>query len=257
MSTLHAFSTDAFPYTVGYVSELLGLNDAELAHYARMLGIAQQNDERTGKLIFFHKDVELLKRAVEAVKTGESIEQVANRLAPGNPVVSSPQAPMFQQPSPPQPSQFSHVHQSHQLPQPSAKSMRFQMSDTQPSPYSPDNFPGSQPATPMTVTPPVNPKPMQAQSSSQTTSVSTNRDALAMMVETVSQVKEGILKDLSRMLDDKLSGLDEVVVQLIRAQSENESLKKKIDELTHRNNELEQEVESFKPVQFGFYKKMR
>ena len=75
------------------------------------------------------------------------------------------------------------------------------------------------------------------------------------MVEAVSQVKEGILKDLSRLLDDKLSGLDEVVVELIRCKSENDSLKKKLDDAVRSKETLEHELSRFKPVQFGFYRK--
>ena len=76
------------------------------------------------------------------------------------------------------------------------------------------------------------------------------------MVEAVSQVKEGILKDLGRLLDDKLSGLDEVVVELIRCKSENDTLKQKLEESRETQQRLEYELSRFKQVQFGFYRKM-
>jgi hypothetical protein len=82
-----------------------------------------------------------------------------------------------------------------------------------------------------------------------------NKDNITVMVEAVSQVKEGILKDLSRLLDDKLSGLDEVVVELIRCKSENDSLKKKLEEVVRTKEAVEYELSRFKPVQFGFYRK--
>ncbi|MGE0199449.1 MAG: hypothetical protein AB7P76_00620 [Candidatus Melainabacteria bacterium] len=80
---------------------------------------------------------------------------------------------------------------------------------------------------------------------------------LAMMIETVGQVKEGILKDLSRLLDDKLSGLDDVVVELIRSKSENETLKRRLEETLRRMDDLEYELSCFRPAQFGFYKKVK
>ena len=79
---------------------------------------------------------------------------------------------------------------------------------------------------------------------------------LSVLVETVSQVKEGILKDMGRMLDDKLSGLDEVVVELIRTKSENDTLKKRLEEAERQNEQLQDELDSFVPVQFGFYRKL-
>lgn len=81
------------------------------------------------------------------------------------------------------------------------------------------------------------------------------QDNITTMVEAVSQVKEGILKDLGRLLDDKLAGLDEVVVELIRCKSENDSLKKKLNEAVMARESLEHELARFKPVQFGFYRK--
>jgi hypothetical protein len=96
--------------------------------------------------------------------------------------------------------------------------------------------------------------PVQPQSSA-LRPASVGKDNITVMVEAVSQVKEGILKDLGRLLDDKLAGLDEVVVELIRCKSENDSLKKKLDEAVRSKESLEYELSRFKPVQFGFYRK--
>jgi hypothetical protein len=81
------------------------------------------------------------------------------------------------------------------------------------------------------------------------------KDNLAMIVEAVSHAKEGILKDLSRLLDDKLAGLDEVVVELIRCKSENDTLKEKLKAALDEKETLRHELSKFKPVQFGFYRK--
>ena len=82
-----------------------------------------------------------------------------------------------------------------------------------------------------------------------------NKDNLANIIEAVSQAKEGILKDLSRLLDDKLAGLDEVVVELIRCKSENDGLKQKLKLAMDEKQQLNHELSKFKQVQFGFYRK--
>ena len=78
---------------------------------------------------------------------------------------------------------------------------------------------------------------------------------LGVVVDAVNQVKAGILKDLSQLLDDKLSGLDEVVIELIRAKSDNDSLKQRMSLMQDEVEHLKFELGRFKPVQFGFYRK--
>ncbi len=90
--------------------------------------------------------------------------------------------------------------------------------------------------------------------SSQRTGNMTRTD-LSVIVEAVSNVKEGILRDLSLLLDDKLSGLDEVVVELIRSKSENDSLREELKRLEESRTQLESELSKFKPAAFGFYRK--
>jgi FtsZ-binding cell division protein ZapB len=82
------------------------------------------------------------------------------------------------------------------------------------------------------------------------------KDNINVIIEAVSQVKEGILRDLSRLLDDKLAGLDEVVVELIRCKSENDALKQKLQAVHDEKEALRQELGRFKHVQFGFYRKV-
>jgi DNA-binding transcriptional MerR regulator len=80
---------------------------------------------------------------------------------------------------------------------------------------------------------------------------------ISSVVQAITHSKEYILNEMSRLLDDRLAGLDEVVVELIRTKSENDALRSKINTLTREKQALLDEVESFKPVQFGFYKKVR
>jgi hypothetical protein len=87
------------------------------------------------------------------------------------------------------------------------------------------------------------------------TSSALSGDQLTTVVDAVNQVKTGILSDLSQLLDDKLSGLDEVVVELIRAKSDNDVLRIQMQQIAEENEHLKFEVGRFKPVQFGFYRK--
>jgi DNA-binding transcriptional MerR regulator len=82
-------------------------------------------------------------------------------------------------------------------------------------------------------------------------------EGLATVVEAISHSKDYILTEMSRLLDDRLSGLDEVVVELIRTKSENDALRHKISSLTKEVESAKAEVDCFKPVQFGFYKKVK
>ncbi len=197
-----SLTTEDFPYTIGYVMELLGLDERELMTFVQVLSLAPRKDEKTGRMIFTHRDIELLKKANEMRKQGEDLNSIARQLG------SKPSAPL-----PPQ---------------------AQRLGESTPAYIAPS---GVSQAT----------RPSAASLSS--------KDNITTLVEAVSQVKEGILKDLSRLLDDKLSGLDEVVVELIRCKSENDSLKKRLDEAVRARETLEYELSRFKPVQFGFYKK--
>lgn len=197
-------TTDDFPYTLSYVMELLGLEERELMSYVQTLGLSPRKDEKTGRVIFTHRDIEAIKKAKDLKHSGELTEGLSqpisvNKVTPGQTVASK----------------------------------------TEEEPLLPTGKAGY----------------MSAMSSGNQSLRSSGKDNITVMVEAVSQVKEGILKDLSRLLDDKLSGLDEVVVELIRCKSENDSLKKKLDEAVRTKETLEYELSRFKPVQFGFYRK--
>lgn len=205
-----SLTTEDFPYTIGYVMELLGLDERELMTYVQMLSLSPRKDDKTGRLIFTHRDIESLKKAKDMKKHGDNPDVIARQV--GNKTAGG-----------------------------------INTAPTKPSNISSDKEPGnvSGKANYMsTVSPSQALRPSAA-----------GKDNITVMVEAVSQVKEGILKDLSRLLDDKLSGLDEVVVELIRCKSENDSLKKKLDDAVRSKEALEYELSRFKPVQFGFYRK--
>ena len=66
------------------------------------------------------------------------------------------------------------------------------------------------------------------------------------------------LQDLESRLSDRISkveGMDDVVVELIRCKTDNETLKQKIVDLNKEVYQLKNELNSYKPVALGFYKK--
>ena len=68
-----------------------------------------------------------------------------------------------------------------------------------------------------------------------------------------TNITETITDSITRVLDERLEGMDEVVVELIRCKTENENLKNKVNELNKENFKLKNAINSFKPLAFGFY----
>ena len=61
--------------------------------------------------------------------------------------------------------------------------------------------------------------------------------------------------ELTKVLDERLEGMDEVVVELIRCKTENENLKNKVNELNKENYKLKNTLNSYKPFAFGLFVK--
>ena len=64
-----------------------------------------------------------------------------------------------------------------------------------------------------------------------------------------------ITDSLTKVLDERLEGMDEVVVELIRCKTENENLKNKVNELNKENYKLKNTLHSYKPFAFGLFVK--
>lgn len=73
------------------------------------------------------------------------------------------------------------------------------------------------------------------------------------ILNALNNVENSITDKVSKMLSEKLDGLDEVIVELIRCKSENESLRSKIDELNKTNYMLTNKIASYKSIGFGLY----
>jgi DNA-binding transcriptional MerR regulator len=239
-----ALTTNNFPYTLEYVRELLALTEPELEGLTRLLNIVPKQDLKSGKTLFMYADIERMKKAVTLKQQGMALNDIARHFATDTPDINgvtdsglNSESVSSVSTTSSSAATVSSTSSQSLVPMPKEQGLKNQ-------------HPPSQQAEPQPSR-----SPVQHQHVNTTTSSQIPQDNIALMVEAVSQVKEGILKDLSRLLDDKLSGLDEVVIELIRCKSENDSLKKRLAEVSQSKDTLETELARFKPVQFGFYRK--
>ncbi len=79
--------------------------------------------------------------------------------------------------------------------------------------------------------------------------------SIMQLVETLRNIEKSMTDKITSVLDEKLDGMDDVVMELIRVKTENETMRFKINELNKENYRLKKEINSFKKVPFGFYAK--
>ena len=84
---------------------------------------------------------------------------------------------------------------------------------------------------------------------------SISNGSIVRLVDTLRNIEKSITDKLTNVLDEKLDGMDDVVMELIRVKTENETMRFKINELNKENYKLKKEINSFKKVPFGFYAK--
>ena len=75
------------------------------------------------------------------------------------------------------------------------------------------------------------------------------------LISTVIDVKENVIERISTLIDDKLEGIDEVIIELINSKAENERLKDKINQLTKENYQLITNLDCYKHLAMGLYVK--
>ncbi len=75
------------------------------------------------------------------------------------------------------------------------------------------------------------------------------------LLKSLHRMESNITDSVSKILDERLEGMDEVVVELIRCKTDNENLKAQIEELTKENYTLKKENASYRPFMFGMYVK--
>jgi hypothetical protein len=75
------------------------------------------------------------------------------------------------------------------------------------------------------------------------------------LLSTLKSLENNLASSVEKVIDDKLEGIDDLIIEFVRCKTENESLKNKINELNKENFNLKMAVNSFKPVMCGLYVK--
>jgi len=97
-------------------------------------------------------------------------------------------------------------------------------------------------------------EPIDAKSTSVAVTTSAN-PAIRSILNSLQDLETKLSERISKVIDEKLEGMDDVVVELIRCKTDNESLKQKIVDLNKEIYQLKNEVNSYKSIGFGLYKK--
>ena len=79
--------------------------------------------------------------------------------------------------------------------------------------------------------------------------------AIMNILNSLKEMENKLSNRISKVIDEKLEGMDEVVVELIRCKTDNETLRQKIIDLNKEIYQLKNELNSYKPIAMGFYKK--
>ncbi len=79
--------------------------------------------------------------------------------------------------------------------------------------------------------------------------------AILNILNSLREMENNLSDRISKVIDEKLEGMDEVVVELIRCKTDNETLRQKILDLNKEIYQLKNDLSTYKPVGLGFYKK--
>ncbi|MBO6088328.1 hypothetical protein J6P92_08305 [bacterium] len=79
--------------------------------------------------------------------------------------------------------------------------------------------------------------------------------AISNILNSLKDMETKLSNRISKVIDEKLEGMDEVVVELIRCKTDNETLRQKIIDLNKEIYQLKNDLNSYRPVGLGFYKK--
>ena len=71
----------------------------------------------------------------------------------------------------------------------------------------------------------------------------------------IEKLENNLITKMSEILSEKMDGFDEIIVELIRAKTENENLRQQVNTLNKQTFILKKELASFTPLAFGLYSK--
>lgn len=96
--------------------------------------------------------------------------------------------------------------------------------------------------------------PIKSQVPAVAASVSSNA-AVKSILASLQSLEDKLSSRIAKVIDEKLEGMDDVVVELIRCKTDNETLKQKIVDLNKEVYQLKNELNSYHSIGFGLYKK--
>ena len=76
------------------------------------------------------------------------------------------------------------------------------------------------------------------------------------ILTSIRDMEKNISEQISKVIDEKLEGMDEVVVELIRCKTDNETLRQKIIDLNKEIYQLKNTLSCYKSVGLGLYRKV-
>lgn len=79
--------------------------------------------------------------------------------------------------------------------------------------------------------------------------------AITGILSSIRDLETTLSDKISKVIDEKLEGMDEVVVELIRCKTDNETLRQKIIDLNKEIYQLKNDINAYKPVGLGLYRK--
>ena len=95
----------------------------------------------------------------------------------------------------------------------------------------------------------------QVQAQKSLTIQKTQSSAVIGILNSIQTLETTLSDKIAKVIDEKLEGMDEVVVELIRCKTDNETLKQKIIDLNKEIYQLKNDLNSYKPIGLGLYKR--
>lgn len=86
-------------------------------------------------------------------------------------------------------------------------------------------------------------------------SANAQTEAIQNILTSIESMQTALSEKIASVIDEKLEGMDEVVVELIRCKTDNETLRQKIVELNKEVYQLKNTLNCYRPVGLGFYVK--
>lgn len=90
-----------------------------------------------------------------------------------------------------------------------------------------------------------------------TNSIPSETEEVQKLINAVVDTRENVVNRITKVIEDKLDGLDDIIVELVKSKTEIEKLRQKLDELTKENYKLKKDNDSYKSAGFGLYVKRK